>query len=405
MHPTESARSSTHHIEIFTCSSIQAPSHSNKKIKKASIGVIKALREHFGKKIGNKILKSKINDTKENIAAKKKNLEEAGFGSSIKIESADKKIVLDSFALHPKFESDKWIVIFNGMNSQYEKHLDALKKLAEDTNAHVLTFNYRGVGDSQILDNKGHKGRAKNTKDLVQDGEMLLEYLHSKGVNSKNIMLYGHSMGGGVAAELHDKMQHKGPLLSESSFSSFAAAVAAKKGKLMSFFIRLFGWNLKSMKAFENPQNKGIITNKRDPTIHYEKASLYKRVKMGLKEEEVLLRVKIGKHPKKEVKFGKKKNKAKTALEKHIVNSQLVEYRQTMRKIKEKKLLHQIQHPHQRVMDRIINQEKDSDTQQDQTVLRLRQDIHQEDLDAYRKILQLIELLWVEGGGEKTDNI
>ncbi|KIA77778.1 hypothetical protein [Parachlamydia acanthamoebae] len=76
-----------------------------------------------------------------------------------------------------------------------------------------------------------------------------------------------------------------------------------------------------------------------------------------------------------------------------------------MRKIKEKKLLHQIQHPHQRVMDRIINQEKDSDTQQDQTVLRLRQDIHQEDLDAYRKILQLIELLWVEGGGEKTDNI
>jgi hypothetical protein len=56
-------------------------------------------------------------------------------------------------------------------------------------------------------------------------------------------------------------------------------------------------------------------------------------------------------------------------------------------------------------MDRIINQEKDSDTQQDQTVLRLRQDIHQEDLDAYRKILQLIELLWVEGGGEKTDNI
>lgn len=41
-----------------------------------------------------------------------------------------------------------------------------------------------------------------SAKDLVDDGAATIEYLVRQGVDSKRIMLYGHSLGGGVVGEL-----------------------------------------------------------------------------------------------------------------------------------------------------------------------------------------------------------
>ena len=81
------------------------------------------------------------------------------------------------------------------MGDCYEKHLESMKQLANHTGAKVVSFNYRGVGDSAKI-------TANSAADLISDGKAMFDHLVKQGLNKENILLYGHSMGGGVAAEI-----------------------------------------------------------------------------------------------------------------------------------------------------------------------------------------------------------
>ena len=124
-----------------------------------------------------------------------------------------KKIKLKSWFIKKDLNKFKTILIFHGnagnlFNRVYK--LNELNKL--DVN--ILLISWRGFS--------GNKGKPTE-KNLYYDAEEAVKWLNNRGVISKNIILYGESLGTGVATELGTSNAFGGIIL-ESPFTSIANA-------------------------------------------------------------------------------------------------------------------------------------------------------------------------------------
>ena len=125
----------------------------------------------------------------------------------------DKKIKLKSWFIKKDLDKFKTILIFHGnagnlFNRVYK--LNELNKL--DVN--ILLISWRGFS--------GNKGKPTE-KNLYRDADEAVKWLNNQGVISKNIILYGESLGTGVATELGTSNAFGGIIL-ESPFTSIANA-------------------------------------------------------------------------------------------------------------------------------------------------------------------------------------
>ena len=125
----------------------------------------------------------------------------------------NKKIKLKSWFIKKDLNKFKTILIFHGnagnlFNRVYK--LNELNKL--DVN--ILLISWRGFS--------GNKGKPTE-KNLYRDADESVKWLNNQGVISKNIILYGESLGTGVATELGTSNAFGGIIL-ESPFTSIANA-------------------------------------------------------------------------------------------------------------------------------------------------------------------------------------
>ena len=125
----------------------------------------------------------------------------------------DKKIKLKSWFIKKDLDKFKTILIFHGnagnlFNRVYK--LNELNKL--DVN--ILLISWRGFS--------GNKGKPTE-KNLYRDADEAVKWLNNQGAISKNIILYGESLGTGVATELGTSNAFGGIIL-ESPFTSIANA-------------------------------------------------------------------------------------------------------------------------------------------------------------------------------------
>jgi fermentation-respiration switch protein FrsA (DUF1100 family) len=125
----------------------------------------------------------------------------------------DKDIKLKSWFIEKDLEKFKTVLLFHGnagnlFNRVYK--LNELNKL--DLN--ILIISWRSFS--------GNKGKPTE-KNLYNDAEEVVKWLNARGVNNKKIILYGESLGTGVATELGKKNIFGGIIL-ESPFTSIANA-------------------------------------------------------------------------------------------------------------------------------------------------------------------------------------
>ena len=123
----------------------------------------------------------------------------------------DKKIKLKSWFIEKDLKNFKTILFFHGnagnlFNRVYK--LNELNKL--DLN--VLIISWRGFS--------GNKGKPTE-KNLYHDAQEAVKWLKAQGLDNKNIILYGESLGTGIAIELASKNNFGGIIL-ESPFTSMA---------------------------------------------------------------------------------------------------------------------------------------------------------------------------------------
>ena len=125
----------------------------------------------------------------------------------------DKDIKLKSWFINKDLKKFKTVVFFHGnagnlLNRVYK--LNELNKLE----INILLSSWRSFS--------GNKGKPTE-KNLYYDAKKIVKWIKMQGVESKDIILYGESLGTGVVTELASKNDFGGIIL-ESPFTSIADA-------------------------------------------------------------------------------------------------------------------------------------------------------------------------------------
>ncbi len=110
----------------------------------------------------------------------------------------------------------KTILYFHGNAGSLENRIHKLNHF-RDMNVNFLIIAWRGFS--------GNQGKPSETG-LYKDGESAIKWLLKKGVDEQNIVIYGESLGTGVATHLSQNKKFAGVIL-ETPFTSMIDA--AKK--------------------------------------------------------------------------------------------------------------------------------------------------------------------------------
>tara|TARA_B100000315_G_scaffold252640_1_gene289824 strand:- start:16 stop:768 length:753 start_codon:yes stop_codon:yes gene_type:complete len=126
----------------------------------------------------------------------------------VKITTED-KIELLGWFYNKNINKSKTILFFHGNAGSLENRTYKLNHF-KDLKVNFLIIAWRGFSG-----NKGHP----NEINLYKDAESAIKWLKTKGINEKNIILYGESLGTGVAVEVAQNKKYAGVIL-ESPFTS-----------------------------------------------------------------------------------------------------------------------------------------------------------------------------------------
>ena len=127
-----------------------------------------------------------------------------------KVEITTKdKINLIGWFYNRNLEEFKTILFFHGNAGSLENRTYKLNHF-KNLNLNFLIIAWRGFS--------GNKGKP-NEMGLYEDAKSAIKWLKAKGVKEKNIILYGESLGTGVAVEVAQNKNYAGVIL-ESPFTS-----------------------------------------------------------------------------------------------------------------------------------------------------------------------------------------
>ena len=121
----------------------------------------------------------------------------------------NKNIKLKSWFIEKDLKNFKTILFFHGNTGNLFNRVYKLNELNK-LNLNILIISWRGFS--------GNKGKPTE-KNLYHDAEKAVKWLNTQGLNNKDIVLYGESLGTGVATELASKNNFGGIIL-ESPFTS-----------------------------------------------------------------------------------------------------------------------------------------------------------------------------------------
>ena len=121
----------------------------------------------------------------------------------------DKNIKLKSWFINKDLKKFKTVVFFHGNAGNLLNRVHKINELNK-LDINILLISWRGFS--------GNKGKPSE-KNLYYDAQQIINWLKVQGLDNKDIVLYGESLGTGVATELASKNNFGGIIL-ESPFTS-----------------------------------------------------------------------------------------------------------------------------------------------------------------------------------------
>ena len=121
----------------------------------------------------------------------------------------DEEIQLKSWIIKKDFKKFKTLVIFHGNAGHLSNRIYKLNELYK-LDINILLISWRGFS--------GNKG-SPTENNLYIDAKASIRWLNEKGVNNNQIILYGESLGSGVAVEV-GKENNFNSIILESPFTS-----------------------------------------------------------------------------------------------------------------------------------------------------------------------------------------
>lgn len=120
--------------------------------------------------------------------------------------------------LYTPKDSDGVILFCHGNGEWIGRHEHWIAMLGKSTNMSVLSFDYRGYGDSE---------GSPHEAGLIRDGQAAYDFLIDSGFPAEKILVYGRSLGGGVACAIAEK-NRIGGLFLQNTFSSMVDVGASR---------------------------------------------------------------------------------------------------------------------------------------------------------------------------------
>ena len=130
----------------------------------------------------------------------------------VKIKTKD-NIELLSWYHNKDIIKYKTILFLHGNAGSLENRIHKINHFM-NMNINFLLISWRGFS--------GNKGKPTE-KGLYEDARSAIEWLKEKGINENNIIIYGESLGTGIATEISQNKNFAGVIL-ESPFTSMIAA-------------------------------------------------------------------------------------------------------------------------------------------------------------------------------------
>ena len=121
----------------------------------------------------------------------------------------DKNIKLKSWFINKDLKKFKTVVFFHGNAGNLLNRVHKINELNK-LDINILLISWRGFS--------GNKGKPSE-KNLYYDAQQIINWLKVQGLDNKDIVLYGESLGTGVATELASKNNFGGIIL-EPPFTS-----------------------------------------------------------------------------------------------------------------------------------------------------------------------------------------
>lgn len=155
-------------------------------------------------------------------------------------------------------EEQKTVILFPG-NGASSFCYDNLYKAFKTMGWNVLLFDPRHVGKSQK--------KMATCKSTILDGETAYQFAKAQGVKKENILLWGHSLGGGISTAVaanHKKVM----LINDRSFSSLVNVIKALVANWIGTLVKKLDWEYNSEENYKNVQGKKwVITGVEDEVI------------------------------------------------------------------------------------------------------------------------------------------
>ena len=160
----------------------------------------------------------------------------------VKIKTQD-NIELLSWYHNKNIDRYKTILFLHGNAGTLENRIHKINHF-KDMNINFLLVAWRGFN--------GNKGKPTE-KGLYEDARSAVVWLKSKGIKENNIVIYGESLGTGVATEIAQKKNFAGVIL-ESPFTSMIEAGKTKYPYLpVSFLLKDKYESNKKIKNIKSP--------------------------------------------------------------------------------------------------------------------------------------------------------
>lgn len=162
------------------------------------------------------------------------------------------------YAQQKPVEGQKTVILFPG-NGASSFSYENLRTAFKDMGWNVLLFDPRHVGKSQK--------KMATCKSTILDGETAYQFAKAQGVKKENILLWGHSLGGGIATAVaanHKKVM----LINDRSFSSLSSVIKALMAGWIGTLTKKLGWEYNTEENFKKVQGKKwVITAIHDEVI------------------------------------------------------------------------------------------------------------------------------------------
>jgi len=136
--------------------------------------------------------------------------------NKVKIKTGD-GVELTSWYHKKNFKDFKTILFLHGNAGSLENRIYKINHF-QDINVNFIIISWRGFS--------GNKGKPTE-KGLYEDANSAIKWLNFNGIKNQEIIIYGESLGAGVAVEVAQNKNFAGVIL-ESPFTSMIAAGKAK---------------------------------------------------------------------------------------------------------------------------------------------------------------------------------